>query len=57
MTKDIQPDPRLHYFHRPENPRNVGYGYPKFISLTRLLTEESEYIENGAFFLRCKIFE
>lgn len=57
MTKDIQPDPRLHYFHRPENPRNVGFGYPKFISLTRLVTEDSEFVENGAIFLRCRVFD
>lgn len=57
MIKDIQPDPRLHYFHRPENPRNVGYGYPKFIPLTRLVVEESEFIANGAIFLRCRIFD
>lgn len=57
MTKDIQPDPRLHYFHRPESARNVGYGYPKFIPLIRLQTEESELVENGAIFLRCSIFD
>ena len=56
ITKDINPDPRLHYFHRPENPRNVGYGYPKFIALNKLLNEDSEFVENEALFLRCKIF-
>ena len=57
VTKDIHPDPRLHYFHRPENPRNVGYGYPKFISLSILLAQDSEFVENGAIFLRCRIFD
>ena len=56
VTKDIHPDPRLHYFHRPENPRNVGYGYPKFIILNKLIQEESEFVENGAIFLRCKVY-
>ena len=57
MTKDIQPDPRLHYFYRPQNIRNVGYGYPKFIALPLILTEDSEFVENGALFLRCRIFD
>lgn len=56
ITKDIHPDPRLHYFHRPENPRNVGYGYPKFIALSILQAPESEFVQNGAIFLRCRIF-
>ena len=57
ILKDIQPDPHLHYFHRPENPRNVGYGYPKFISLQRLLAADSEFLENGCIFIRCKIYD
>ena len=57
VTKDIQPDPRLHYFHRPENPRNVGYGYPKFIILNKLLHEDSDFVENGAIFLRSKVYD
>lgn len=55
--KEIQPDPRLHYFHRPENPRNVGYGYPKFMALQRLLGEDTEHVQNEAIFLRCKVFD
>ena len=57
IFKDIKPDPNLHYFFRPENPRNVGYGYPKFISLQKLLADDSEYLENGSIFIRCKIYD
>ena len=57
VMKDIQPDPRLHYFHRPENPRNVGYGYPKFIALQKLLQEDSDYVENEALFLRSRVYD
>ena len=57
VMKDIQPDARLHYFHRPENPRNVGYGYPKFIALQKLLQEDSEFVENGALFLRSRVYD
>ena len=57
ILKDIQPDPHLHYFHRPDNPRNVGYGYPKFISLQKLLDKDSEYLENGCIYIRCKIYD
>lgn len=55
VMKNIEPDPRLHYFHRPEDPRNVGYGYPKFIQITRLLHEESEFVAGGSIFLRCRV--
>ena len=54
--KDIHPDPRLHYFSRPEQPKNVGYGYPKFIALPRLLSEDSEFVENGAIFIRAVVY-
>jgi len=57
VVKDIHPDARLHYFHRPENPRNVGYGYPKFIALQKLLQEDSEFVENGALFLRSRVYD
>lgn len=57
IFKDIQPDPHLHYFHRPENSQNVGYGYPRFISLQRLLARDSEYLENGCIFIRCIIYD
>ena len=57
VVKNIEPDPRLHYFHRPDSPRNVGYGYPKFIQLTRLLHEESEYVAGGAIFLQSRVFD
>ena len=56
ILKDIMPDPKLHYFHRPDKPRNVGYGYPKFILLQKLLSEDSEFMENNCIFIRCKIF-
>ena len=57
ILKDIIPDPHLHYFYRPESARNVGYGYPKFIPLQRLLSEDSEFMASDSIFIRCKIFE
>ena len=56
IVKDINPDPHLHYFHRPEKPKNVGYGYPKFISLQKLLSERSEFLDGESVFIRCEIF-
>lgn len=52
ILKDIIPDPRLHYFRRPIEPRNVGYGYPKFIPTSKLLSEDSDFVANGAIFIR-----
>ena len=56
VVKDINPDPKLHYFHRPDKPRNVGYGYPKFIALQKLLAERSEFLAVDSIFIRCEIF-
>ena len=56
VIKDINPDPKLHYFHRPDKPRNVGYGYPKFISLQKLLSDRSEFLSCNSIFIRCEIF-
>ncbi len=56
LTKDIRPDARLHYFRRPEKPKNIGYGYPKFIALPRLLSEDSDYVQNNAIFIRACVF-
>ena len=55
IVKEIVPDPRLHYFHRPRENRNVGYGYPKFMPLTKLQNQESEYVAGGAIFMRVTI--
>ena len=52
IMKDIRPDPRLHYFKKPTEPRNVGFGYPKFIPLSALLGSDSEFVSNGALFIR-----
>ena len=57
IVKDIQPDIRLRYFQRPENEKNVGYGYPKFIALSRLLQEDAGYVQNGAIFIKCRVYE
>ena len=57
ITKDISPDPALHYFHRPEKVRNVGYGYPKFIALQKLLSDRSEFLAGDAVFIRCEIVQ
>ena len=56
IVKEINPDPNLHYFHRPEKPKNVGYGYPKFIALQKLLSDHSEYLDGDSVFIRCEIF-
>lgn len=52
IVKEIYPDSRLHYFKKPTEPRNVGFGYPKFMPLSSLLNEESEFVANGALFIR-----
>ena len=52
IMKDIRPDPRLHYFKKPTEPRNVGFGYPKFIPTSTLLGSDSEFVSNGALFIR-----
>ena len=55
IVKEITPDPRLHYFHRPSDKRNVGYGFPKFVPLMKLQNQESEYIAGGAICMRITI--
>ena len=52
VVKDIFPDPRLHYFRKPTDTQNVGYGYPRFIPLGVILNEESEFVSNGSIFIR-----
>lgn len=55
IVKEIVPDPRLHYFSRPRDTRNVGYGYPKFMPLAKLQSQDSEYVAGGAIFMRVTI--
>ncbi|KAL5476301.1 hypothetical protein EMCRGX_G026227 [Ephydatia muelleri] len=55
IVKDILPDPRLHYFSRPRDVRNVGYGYHKFIPTTRLEMDNSEYVGSGCIYLRAVV--
>jgi hypothetical protein len=52
IVKDIHPDPRLHYFKKPTEPQNVGYGYPKFVPLSALLSGESDFVANETMFIR-----
>lgn len=52
IIKDIIPDGRLHYFSRPRDERNVGYGYPKFIPLHKLMGEDSEFVSEDCIFIR-----
>ena len=56
ILKEIIPDPRLHYFKRPENDKNVGYGYPRFIPLQKLIGENSDFVANGAIFIRAIVY-
>ena len=53
--KEIIPDPRLHYFSRPRTDKNVGYGYPKFMPLPKLLSEDSEYVQGSSIFIRAQV--
>ena len=55
--KEIIPDPRLHYFSRPQAEKNVGYGYPKFMPLSKLLSEDSEYIQGHSIFIRAHVLQ
>lgn len=56
IVKDFVPDPRLHYFKRPKELRNVGFGYPKFIPLVNLLKDDSDFVANNAIFVRAVIY-
>lgn len=55
--KEIVPDPRLHYFSRPRGEKNVGYGYPKFMPLSKLLNEDSGYVSEDSIFIRVQIYQ
>ena len=45
IKKIIIPDPNLRYFKRPTTCRNPGYGYPAFISHSKLLDKESGFVQ------------
>ena len=53
LVKEIAPNPRarLHYFQRPHSEQNVGYGYPKFMPITKLDSSGSEFIVDDALFI------
>ena len=55
IVREIVPDPRLHYFSRPRDVRNVGFGYHKFIPTTKLELESSEYVGSGCIYLRALV--
>lgn len=55
IIKEISPDPRLHYFNRPKDVRNVGFGYPKFIQANKLEADNSEYVGSGCIYLRAVV--
>ncbi len=57
LVKDINPDPRLHYFRRPKEEKNVGYGYPRFIPLQKLISEDSEFASNDSIFIRATVYQ
>ena len=56
IVKDINPDPRLHYFRRPKEEKNVGYGYPRFIPLQRILSDDSEFVSTDSIFIRATVY-
>ena len=56
IVKEINPDPRLHYFRRPKEEKNVGYGYPRFIPLQKILSEDSEFVSTDSIFIRANVF-
>lgn len=55
LVKEFYPDPRLHYFKKPTEPRNVGFGYSRFIPVVTLLNEEAGYTSNGSIFIRVMV--
>ena len=57
IVKDINPDPRLHYFKRPREDKNVGYGYPRLILVKSLLVEESEFVSTDSIFIRASVYQ
>ena len=57
IVKDIVPGPHLHYFSRPKDVRNVGYGYHKFIPTAKLEIDNSEYVGNGCIYLRAVVMQ
>ena len=57
LVKDINPDVRLHYFRRPKEEKNVGYGYPRFIPLQKLVSEDSEFASTDSIFIRANVYQ
>lgn len=57
IIKEINPDPRLHYFRRPKEEKNVGYGYPRFIPLEKIVAQESEFVATNSIFVRVNVYQ
>lgn len=57
IVKEINPDPRLHYFRRPKEEKNVGYGYPRFIPLDKILSKDSEFVSTNSIFIRVNVYQ
>jgi len=48
ITKVITPVPNLRYFKRPVTDRNAGYGYPAFITHSKLLDPDSGFVQDNS---------
>lgn len=48
IKKIITPVPDLRYFKQPTTPRNAGYGYPAFITHSKLLDPESGFVQDNS---------
>lgn len=55
IKKIIIPDPNLRYFKRPTLCRNAGYGYPAFITHSRLQDKESGFVQDDCILIYTEI--
>ena len=55
IKKIIIPDSNLRYFKRPTTCRNPGYGYPAFISHSKLQDKESGYVQEDCILISTEI--
>ena len=55
IRKIITPEPNLRYFKRPNTCRNAGYGYPAFISHSKLLDKDSGFVQDDCILICTEI--
>ena len=55
IRKIIIPDPNLRFFKRPTTCRNAGYGYPAFITHSKLQDKESGFVQDDCILISTEI--